>query len=379
MYDLGDFFKSIYFFIKLLIGFWWWSPEEDLERFKESSIPKPLKVLIVIFFSLLFLFFFGMIVAFFVMIVLYDDDEKNLAIGILVVLGVYFNAFILKFVKVGLHEKKKKDDELYKHYNADQLVEMEQRKLYEEKYKKEHRVSRVLCILACIVIYALAIVGAIVIIKRKVNSSINGSGFETKHNKMTESPAFDFYPVVSANNEYKVYLIDDMEYALDELDVNPQVATYIGGENIRLYFRLVPRIGQIETTVHVDAYDDKGVLCDSGEGVLLGSGPNRMCAIAVDMDLNPKQTYKYVVRFQNKTIDEPDADRCFRKYKKDKGHVYVTMEGEKYLNNDIFVFLYKNDELVCIAEDHYEGVETGIVEVDVEIGSVISNSYEVYQ
>jgi hypothetical protein len=85
------------------------------------------------------------------------------------------------------------------------------------------------------------------------------------------------------------------------------------------------------------------------------------------------------VRFQNKTIDEPDADRCFRKYKKDKGHVYVTMEGEKYLNNDIFVFLYKNDELVCIAEDHYEGVETGIVEVDVEIGSVISNSYEVYQ
>ena len=136
--NFGDFLEGIVWLFKVLFGFWWWSPEEDIEKLKESNMSKPGKIFLIILIVIVFFLIFGFVAALGIIGILYDKN-KNLGIGILVVEGIYIIALIWKLLRVLINKKKSPRADINEKYNTDQLVEMEQRRLYKEKYRRERR------------------------------------------------------------------------------------------------------------------------------------------------------------------------------------------------------------------------------------------------
>ena len=150
--NFGDFLEGIVWLFKVLFGFWWWSPEEDIEKLKESNMSKPGKIFLIILIVIVFFLIFGFVAALGIIGILYDKN-KNLGIGILVVEGIYIIALIWKLLRVLINKKKSPRADINEKYNTDQLVEMEQRRLYKEKYRRERR--RFVNVIIFIVILAL--------------------------------------------------------------------------------------------------------------------------------------------------------------------------------------------------------------------------------
>lgn len=371
--------------IESVIGFWRWSPEEDIERIKNSKVPKFLKIFLILFFSAIIFVFLGLIAQF--GIVLYQYDSKTSGTIVLAIEGLFLATLIWKFLKIIIYKNKKYDEEAIPSYNTDQLVEMEQRRLYEIKYRKEHKIRRILSILVFLVLFIVTFVGSRVLIKKIMDRFEEKNKLKTEDQESdkilqaTEIPKKEIIPLVSANENYIVYTMDEMEYNENLLEVDPNVVSYMGYHSICLYFKVKPKRDDVKSTIIVYGYDNKGGFRDRQDVLLDGICTGRENVITVHMNIGSNEAGTgYKVVFSSKKIDEPDGERRIVSQREENGHIYITLEGEKHLDKNVYAYLYKNGELTGILEGRNdEAGESGSTVVDIEVGNADYDSYEVYQ